>query len=370
MKTRIVTLLSLFLMTLTHLYPDAKVGEFNIRSVRPLTDTQVDDVREFVAADAEAAEFAKAIAERARPFLGAEPDPIAVIHYEGLVNTDPRRIETVEHLREMDAAALLTRYWQVSGNSQAKATVMRFIEAWASTYLPTGNDVNENKFFPLFVAYSHFRDDFDAEARAMIDTWMTDIAERHAKRVEQATRFTNRFNKSVRMLTVIGMALDRPEWVELALDKAKLFVSESLRADGTSYDLEHRDSLGYHGSSLKPIIEIALLRGMEAGKELYYWENEDGGSVAKSVAYVLPYARGEKVHKEWVNTKVQLDRERAAAGLAYYQPGKPYDPKNARELMDLASGFQPELIPLVRELSEDSEARFPTWNSFLAAALE
>ncbi|NCB09764.1 MAG: alginate lyase, partial [Bacteroidia bacterium] len=38
-------------------------------------------------------------------------------------------------------------------------------------------------------------------------------------------------------------------------------------------------------------------------------------SIEKSVEYVIPFATGDKQRKEWTNSKVALDRERAAAGI-------------------------------------------------------
>jgi hypothetical protein len=346
------------------------VGEFDIRPVRPLTDVQLDRLRTFVTQNTQAAAYSQRLAEEAEPVLGSYPSPIEVIHYEGLVNTDPRRVETVKHLREMDDVALLLRYWQVAGDPRAQEALLAYLESWASTYVPTGNDVNENKFFPLFVAWAQFREDAETEAQAKIDAWMTDIAERHAKQVNNASSYTNRFNKSVRMLMVIGLALDRQEWRDLSMESAKHFIRGGLRADGTSYDLEHRDSLTYHKSALKPMVEIALLLPPEDGLNLYRWENQDGGSVEKSVEYMLPYVKGEKIHAEWVHTQVQIDRDRAAAGLEKYQPGRAYEPKNAADLFDLVAGLEPEFIPLARQLSDQPEAPYPSWNLFLASALE
>ncbi|MFP4203571.1 MAG: alginate lyase family protein [Opitutales bacterium] len=344
-------------------------GEFSLPDVIPVSDNAVDRLRSLVATDPEAKALIAELAAQVEPHLGEEARPLRVIHYEGLVNTDPKRIATVEDLRQMGQAATLVRYWQATGDERAAATLREWIEAWFATYEPTGNDVNENKFFPLFVAYNYLRDGFDPSKREEIDAFVREIGELHAEAVRKSKHFTNRYTKHVRLAAICGMILEKDEWIELSQEGVKTFVEASLYGNGESRDLRRRDTLTYHSSSLRPAIQLAMLAG-EEGPELYRWENRRAGSLEKSVDYVLPYAMGEKVHEEWVNSKIDLDRRRAEAGLEKYKKGRLYDPKNAKKLMALAAFFDPDLMQVVRHLSEDDEAeRFPTWQSLLNEAV-
>lgn len=345
----------------------AEVGEFELVFVTPLTETQQAALQELVAEDPEAAAALASLSAEAKPLIGVAPTPLAVIDYEGLVNTDPKRIACVEKLQQVNVAATLFNYWQVTGDDAAAATLRDFILAWAQTYQPTGNDVNENKLFALFVAYQALRDTFNEEDRATVDAWLTRIGELHAKGYHQHRNLTNRFTKRLRILQVLGQTFDRPKWTSLAGKGYQRFISQSLRPDGTSFDLEHRDTLTYHNSALKPLLDLARGYG-PAGCQWYAWESADGASVKKSVDYVIPYAKGELQREEWTNSKVSLDRERAAAGVAYYQPGKLYDPKNAYELMLLASCFDRSLLPLARQLSDAPSEQYPDWRTVVIIA--
>jgi len=348
----------------------AEVGEFDIRGVSPLSENQLSALREIATQSKAAGQIAQQVKQEVnkKDLLHAKPQPLEVIHYEGLVNTDPRRIATVEKLREMDDIALLMRYWQLTGDPAAAQALQRFILAWATTYQVTGNDVNENKFWPLLVAYEALQDDFSEEDRATVDAWVLGMAKRHAQAVKQSKHFTNRYTKHVRLTAISGMILDRPEWIALGQEGIQRFVSQSLYADGTSKDLKRRDTLTYHGSALKPVIELAMLTGPD-GAALYVWENEEGGSVEKSVNYVVPYALGEKTREEWTNSQISLDQDRAKAGLAKYQPGSLYDPQNALELMELASYFDPELNRVVAHLRQTDAPDYSSWRMLTNAAV-
>ena len=342
-------------------------GEFSIPSTNPLRPEQLISLRHLAQTDAEARAIADAVAAEAAPLLGATPRPLEVIHYEGLVNTDPRRIATVEKLREMAAVARLMRYWQVSGDARAAAALRRFITAWARTYRPTGNDVNENKLYPLLVAYHGLRGEFAADEKAAVDAWVSELGALHAAAVGTSTHYTNRYAKHVRLAAIAGMILGKDEWVATAREGVRRFVSRSLYADGSSLDLKRRDTLTYHASGLRPVVELAMLAG-DAGPALYKWESPEGGSIKRSVDFVVPYALGEKTRREWTHSKVDLDRRRAEAGLEKYQSGRAYDPKDALKLMEEASYFDPTLMRVVRHLTGSAAERFPTWQTLVNEA--
>ncbi|MEM9753053.1 MAG: alginate lyase family protein [Planctomycetota bacterium] len=349
-------------------------GEFDIPVVLPLNTEERAELQRLIEHDTDAARYAEKLRALAVPMLGTPATPLEVIHYEGLVNTDPRRIETVRSLKQMGDAAWLLRYWQATEDPAAEATLRDWIAAWTSTYRFTGNDVNENKLVPLLIGYIDLRDGFPADQRDTADALFRQLGEHHARRADEATHLNNRFAKHLRIAALAGLAFDESAWLDAARAGVQRFVRESLRADGTSFDLEERDTLTYHGSALKPMIELSILfdrNALPEAEPLYFWRAETGASVAKSVDFVVPYATGEKTREEWKNSKVALDRQRAEAGLAQYQPGLRYDPKQATDLLDLAAYYRPDLTALVAQLTEaaDSQTRFPTWLTLNHAAL-
>jgi hypothetical protein len=342
-------------------------GEFSIPTTLPLDANQLAKLRRLVKEDDEAAALAEKIKRAGRPLLDGEPQPLKVIHYEGLVNTNPKRIATVKKLRDMADVARLLRYWQVTGDPNAAEAMDRYVLAWSSTYEITGNDVNENKFFPLLNAYLAVRSRMKTAERKRVNAWVRKMGQAHRRAVAKPRQYSNRYGKSLRILAQAGIILGEEKWVAEAKQGVKRFVKQSLRADGTSRDLERRDTLTYHGSSLKTPMDLAIMLGGD-GRELYTWENEAGGSIKKSVDYVVPYALGKKTRREWRHSKVGLDRRRAEAGLDKYKRGRLFKPRDALGLMEKASYFDPDLVDVVVHILGSDAKRFPTWRAVLNEA--
>lgn len=343
-------------------------GEFHLPPTPPLAPAQRARLRARVAGEPEAAAQFAALRAQALPLLEIAPTPVAVIAYEGLLNTDPRRIACVARLRSLADVATVLRYWQATEDPAAAAPLRRQILAWATTYVPTGNDVNENKLYPLFVAYAALRPDFPAGERVTVDAWIERLGTLAAAGARHPRAINNRFTKHLRLCMICGQILDRRDWRTLALAGLKCFVAESIHADGSTSDLRSRDSLTYHASALRPLLELALLAGAE-GDALYRWTAPGGGSIEKAVHLVVPYASGEKVRAEWRHSQASLDRRRAEAGIAAYQPGRPYDPADAIPLLSDAACFDPALLPLVLKLRADAPARGDAWAMLVNAAL-
>ncbi|MEM7682081.1 MAG: alginate lyase family protein [Planctomycetota bacterium] len=342
-------------------------GEFHIPPTPWLGVEARTVLRERITHNQEYAAIAEALQNQARPWLSAAPRPIAVIHYEGLLNTDPRRIESVRHLSQMGEAATVLRYWQATEDPEAARALHSWIYAWAVTYRPTGNDVNENKLFPLLVAYASLRNAFEPAAQAEVDAWAEQLGELHAQGVVEAGQTDNRFVKRVRLLACVALILDRPDWRHACRGAIQRYVSEGLRANGESLDLRQRDSLSYHGSGLKSAMEAAVLLG-DVGRDLYAWRSADGASIQGSVRYVFPYAVGEKTHREWVGTTVELDRRRAEAGIAQYQPGRAYDSRRAIPLFEWAAWFDLRARAVAGRLLQAETGRGKSWVLLCAEA--
>ena len=305
------------------------------------------------------------VEQEAKGYLPDQPRPLQAIHYEGLLDTNPDRIDTEKSLRDMDKlAAWLFAYYATQDEAYAQKA-KAYMLAWADTYQSTGNPINENKFEPLIHSYQTMKKYFSKAERERVEQWLTKIAE--AEIAYPHMPQNNWKTKQIKLVGTIGLIVDREDFERYAVDGLKKYIDGALYQDGTTRDLRQRDAMSYHVSGLKPLLVTAIAMEQfgkgQGGSNIFDYENQAGGSIRKSVDYVVPYAMGEKVHKEWANTKVALDRQRAAAGLAHYQPGTPYEPEQSRELFELASYFDSGYQAVLRHLAKGSNQAFDSWFS-------
>ena len=104
--------------------------------------------------------------------------------------------------------------------------------------------------------------------------------------------------------------------------------------------------------------------------DLYSRENKTGGSVKKSVEFMLPYARGEKVYPQWTNSKVEFDRTRYLAGDDKYKPGTAWDPTSGLSTYLYAQFFDSRFIEIIAKANNSRNKEYPSWETVLAKVID
>lgn len=342
----------------------SEVGEVVIRTVVPLDSAAIDRLRRLATEDGEAAALLVALRADADRALDQAPTPIAEIYYEGKVNTDPKRIACCEKLADLDRAAAAVEAWAATGDARYAQRALASIEGWAATYRPTGNGINENKLQPLLAGWLMLRGEASPATQGTVDAWVRALVEKGLK--HEQGRGSNWGAKRIALTALGGRIAADPALIAKAGDMFRSLVAKDLRADGTSHDLEERDSMGYHSSCVRSLTLAALIAG-----ERGWWSAKapSGASLELAARHLLPYVNGEKIHREWVNTRVDLDRRRAAAGIPYYQPGRPYDPRDGVDTMVFTSAFLPEAAQVAaRAAGRPDGARYANWTAVWMAA--
>lgn len=297
--------------------------------------------------------------QRADAALDKQPSPLPRIVYEGHVSNHPERIRSAKHLQDMlDLRALIWAY-VMTKDKQYADKAKSFLLAWTQAYKPTGNDVNDNKLNICIYAYDVLKDFLNEQQQELVTNWIAELGK------QQKDKWTgkgssNRHGKRLKMIIMASLVVDRPAWQPFIMRKVNEILNGALYPDGTTRDLHRRDAMHYNVSCIKNILKIAHLLRVK-NINIYEQKTESGASLKKCVAYVLPYIRGEKVHAEWVNTKVNLDRRRWESGDPYYKPGKPWDPMEGYDMLVMASYFEPSLDSMVKTLRQQKENSNPTW---------
>ena len=333
-----------------------------------LTPQEMTRLRSVIADKAEAKDLYDSIASLVRRHASDPPAPLEVIYYEGLLDTDPRRIETMKSLADIDKVVnLIYTYYgdpqQLFGESAAT-----FVLAWARTYRPNGNTINENKLVPLFWAYYLFRNNFAPQERVLVERWMISIARAQLDRLK--TPINNWEAKRLKIIGTVGCILDDNDLKSFSVRGFKNYVNNAYFPDGTSNDLKERDAMSYHVSGLTPCIALfATCAPFDRRFDLYDYEAPSGASIVEAIEYVRPYATGQATRKEWVNTKVELDKRRAAAGITEYQPGLLFDPAKAIPMLEWACYFDAGWCELLSSKSKAGSGYTATWVGMLNSPL-
>jgi len=310
-------------------------------SVLILNNEEQENLRELRVTNSQVNQLCDSVFLLATQYMELSPQPLEKIYYEGRLETDTARIRTRKSLYDMDKVS--TMFYASYGNPDAPYgnKIKDFALAWARTYQPDGNTINENKFVPLFWGYYLFRSSFNDAEQAEFEEWMTSIAQAQINR--KSTPNNNWQAKRLRLIGLVGGITDNGEFIDFAIDNLKKYIGSAYYKDGTSNDLRQRDALHYHVGGLKILLTICVnLSAFDPSFDLFTYETHNGASIKKSVLYTLPYATGEKTHEEWVNSKVQLDKERAAAGIEEYQPGKLFNKNEAIPLFEFACYYNPD----------------------------
>jgi hypothetical protein len=336
--------------------PGPRFVEYDPESLLPADAQQLATLRRHLSATGERAAFV----ERLRHIAHMRPAPMPLKHivYEGRVSNDPQRIGTVEHLLDMDRLAAFVWLMRIEPDSADHRNGARdLLLAWARVYQPTGNDVNENKLAACFVAFDELRDHLSQAERAEVSRWLVDIARRNLANAPGLGG--NRLAKANKILALAGRVCDDAELRDRAASLFGDWLEQVLHADGRSTDLDRRDAMHYHASALRDALEVASILHAD-NRDLFRLEGPKGQSLEKSLRYMLPYVRGEKIHPEWVNTTIALDRRRWEAGDEFYKPGKPWPRTQAIELLILAGRFDSEYLDLAwRVIAEERVTPHP-----------
>jgi hypothetical protein len=332
-----------------------------------LNNKEINNLRELTYHNTTARRVGDSIVVLAERFLNDTPQPLREIFYEGLLDSHPARIETVGCLEDMDKVANLMYASYIKDSRLFSEKAKAFVLAWATTYIPTGNPINENKLSALFWAYHRFKSGFSADEKAITEEWMAKIAQEQMSR--QSTPNNNWEAKRLKIIGITGCITENMELKEYAADGFKNYIATAYYEDGTSNDLRDRDALHYHIGGLTPAVATFItLAEFDPLFDLYHYMAPSGSSIQKSVEYTWPYASGEKQRGEWTNSKVKLDKERAASGLEKYQPGRLFDPRDAVPLFEWAGYYNPSWYSLFGKAAPD-ENYLSAWTGMLNSPL-
>jgi hypothetical protein len=297
-----------------------------------------------------------AVVSDALAHLDAEPHPMVHLHTQGLLPHQGIHDASAEAEHDWPLALRAAVAWRLSGKSELLHQVTRYLDAWAGTYQPDFNPIDETNLANLFQAYALTRDVLPASTRNAMTVLIRRIAEGYLARLQAkaGSTYINDINNwqshRIKLLAVSAAALGDPQLVAAARERLLIQVAANIHPDGSTVDFAQRDALHYVTYDLDPLVQAALALSPYGKDNLLEASSASGSSIAAALDWLAPYAAGRRKHQEFVHTSEPFDIERQKAGLKGY--GGRWDPRNSAALYAQAAVLMPKYQALTARLGD------------------
>lgn len=306
----------------------------------------------------------KSMAADAARLLPGSPRAIPRIHVEGTLPHQGIWDVSVEAKKDLHLMRDLALLWRANGDKATLAQLAALLDAWADVYQPAYNPIDETDFDMLVDAYAVTQAALPpatrAKVAAMLHGWSAGYLREMANPHGWSGIWVNNWQSHrIKLATLMAVALKDEDLYTAARAEFKKQLGRNLRADGGTIDFEERDALHYTVYDLEPLVRAAMAARLR-GEDWLHLSGDNGATLAKALDWLLPYAGGDKVHEEYVHTKVKFDLQRRDAGLPGY--AGPWDPKNSTGLYWLAATLDSRYAPVARKLGPQPVWLQACWN--------
>ncbi|HKR75360.1 MAG TPA: alginate lyase family protein [Rhodanobacter sp.] len=295
-----------------------------------------------------------AVVTDALAHMDAQPHPMAHVHTQGLLPHQGIHDASDEAERDWPLALRASVAWRLSGRPELLQQATRYLDAWAGTYQPDFNPIDETNLANLFQAYALTRDALPTSTRNAMAALIRRIAEGYLARLQAkaGSTYINDINNwqshRIKLLATSAAALGDPRLVAAARERLLIQVAANIRPDGGTVDFAQRDALHYVTYDLEPLVQAALALSPYGKDNLLEARSPTGSSIAAALDWLVPYAEGRRRHQEFVHTSEPFDIARQKAGLKGY--GGAWDPRNAAALYAYAAQLSPKYRALAARL--------------------
>ncbi len=305
----------------------------------------------------------------AQESLGLVVRPIERFELAGTLNGHPGHVRSDEAKRPFGAVfalAVASRTAAEPLRSESLRTAAAALRAWAGTYRPAGNPIDEWFFVPLLQAADLIAPGLDPASRRAVLDWVAEFAIEgdaffEAKPDRNPARSNNWMARRLEIravaTTVAGLTQLRAQLPgQLAEFTARNYIAgPSGRPDGRTFDFRQRDALHYHIAAVRPLVEIALFAPDLITPEVR-------AKVLSGLDFLRPYFLRQATHDEFAATTISFDLVRRDDGNPVFQG--PWDPDHGRLVLRLARAVFPEIRPWTEDIVD---ARYDPRTKLLAA---
>lgn len=286
-----------------------------------------------------------AIIRAAERTVARPPQPMRRVHTEGTLPHQGIYDESLAAMRDMPAMRDLAIAGRITGDSRYTEAAARYAGAWAATYTPSFNPIDETGFDGLFLAWDLVPPAERAPHAQAMDTLLQGFASGYPHQTVRGSTGTNNWNSHrAKIAALASFATGDAALIAQARVKFESQVDINIDADGLTLDFGLRDALHYVVYDLEPLVMV-VLAARRHGQD---WYGAGGGKIGRALTWLLAYAAGEKIHQEFVNSTVSFDAARRNAGVKGFDG--PFEPTVARSLYAMAARIDPTYRALAQSL--------------------
>lgn len=288
--------------------------------------------------------------------LAADINAIPTLASAGKTDLADRALQASRlAMKDADNAAVLALMFRLTGEKRYFDKTKNILLAWAKTYHPSGNPIDETRLEGLLWAYDLTSEKFTNEDKVLIDTWLKQLREKKREwHFGPLTTNNNHRIHQLKMLLMLDKILKDDAAVNHDLSEIKKYLSINLHDNGESLDYQERHALHYHNYVLQPWLTIELIT------------HQNAEPINKAFNFLINKIRHHDTGNEFVGSKAPIDSKRGKAGFAYAKTGTNFDVSKAAPTILAYYTIRCESTPLDLQQLIDADKPSP-WLAFLKA---
>ncbi|MFJ2992867.1 alginate lyase family protein [Pandoraea sp. NPDC087047] len=306
-----------------------------------ISETQADALRARVPE-----KVAASVVRKARESLGRASHVMPVVHTQGMLPHQGNRDDSVLAQGDWRDTVIQALAWRLSGDEAHLERAVAYVRDWLAVYHPSFDPIDETEVATWIFGFDLVRARLAPETVAAMREFGRALADGYSAvphRVgDHSTGLNNWQSHRIKLATAGAFVSGDAARVAAARERFFAHVDSNIRDDGSTYDFVQRDALHYVVYTLEPMLSAATLAA--AHGEDWYGAERTGRKLAKALAWLQPYALGEKQHEEFVNSSVPFDQRRAAAGVKGFSGL--WQPQSSTTLYHIAAQLDAAFVPV------------------------